>query len=326
MALDPCRQPADAPRGAGLPFVKMQALGNDFVLLDLTRGGEVPPPELLRRLAHRRRGVGCDQVLVLLPPQAGGDLRMRVFNPDGGEAGQCGNGLRCVARYAVEAGLVAGPELRVETAAGLHRARVETPRKGSREGPGPAQVSVELGPPRLEPEAVPFRPPSPPVGPATYLLEAGLPDAGGLKLEVTVLSLGNPHAVLVVEDAARAPVAELGPALERHPAFPEGANVGFLEVRDRRRVRLRVHERGAGETPACGSGASAAVVAARLRGLLEEAVEVHLPGGRLEVRWPGPGKPVELTGPAERVFEGLWRWRPRRGHGGESEAEEGHGP
>jgi len=269
-------------------FAKMQALGNDFVVVDATRAPVPLTPERVRRLADRRLGVGCDQVLAAEPPtRAGADFRYRIFNADGGEVGQCGNGARCLARFLRARGRTAADTVRLETREGILVARLEPD----------GTVTVDMGVPRLEPREVPIEADR---RAARYRLET--PHG---PVEAAALSLGNPHLVLAVDDVDTAPVAALGPALERHPLLPEGANVGFLQVVDRRRARLRVHERGVGaETPACGSGACAAVVAGRLWGALDETVEVRLPGGALVISWAGEGAPVRMRGPAETVYEG----------------------
>jgi diaminopimelate epimerase len=267
-------------------FTKMQALGNDFVLLDALRQKPPLDRDTVRRLADRHFGIGCDQVLVLEPGADGADFRMRILNADGGEVEQCGNGARAFFRYVRERGLTDKDEIRVLTGGGPIALC----------GAPGGEVSVDMGVPRFDPAAVPFAAP------------ARLPvyelDVEGRKVQVTVLSMGNPHAVQLVEDVDRAPVAELGPRIETHPRFPQGVNAGFLQVRDREHARLRVFERGAGETLACGSGACAAAVAGRLRGLLGERVEMELRGGRLKIEWPGEGSPVIMTGPAEFVFDG----------------------
>ena len=271
-----------------LAFAKMQALGNDFVVVDATRAPVPLTAERVRRLADRRRGVGCDQVLLAEPPtRPDADFRYRIFNADGGEVGQCGNGARCLARYLRLHGRTGSDRVRLETAGGILTAEIEPD----------GTVTVDMGVPRLEPAEVPLDAPR---RAARYAF-----DTPRGPVEAAAVSMGNPHLVLRVADVARAPVAELGPALERHPRLPEGANVGFLEVVDRRRARLRVHERGVGaETPACGSGACAAVVAGRLWGELDEEVEVALPGGSLVLKWSGEGEPVRMRGPAEEVYEG----------------------
>ncbi len=270
----------------GQRFVKMHGLGNDFVVLDAVTGNPDLTPERIRHIADRHFGVGCDQVLVVLPAsEAGVDFGYRIFNADGGEVQQCGNGARCFARYVRDEGLSAKETLTVRTAGGIITLTLQDD----------GDVVVNMGLPRWDPAVVPFL--------AEREQRLYALDVGGRIVEVSVLSLGNPHAVLVVEDVERAPVATLGPLIERHGRFPEGVNVGFMQILDRRTIRLRVHERGAGETLACGSGACAAVVAGRERGFLDDDVEVRLRGGRLAVRYDGAG-PVWMRGPAERVYEG----------------------
>lgn len=270
----------------GQRFVKMHGLGNDFVVLDAVTGHPDLRPERIRRIADRHFGVGCDQVLVVLPSsEPGVDFGYRIFNADGGEVQQCGNGARCFARYVRDEGLCAKETLTVRTAGGIITLTLQDD----------GDVVVNMGLPRWDPAVVPFL--------AERELRLYTLDVGGRSVEVNVLSLGNPHAVQVVEDVERAPVATLGPLIERHARFPEGVNVGFMQILDRRTIRLRVYERGAGETLACGSGACAAAVAGRERGLLDDDVEVHLRGGRLVIRYDGTG-PVWMRGPAERVYEG----------------------
>jgi diaminopimelate epimerase len=267
----------------GIPFTKMQGLGNDFVLV--RAGGSGPPsPDRIRAMADRRRGIGFDQLLWLEPPaDPAHAVRYRIFNADGGEAEQCGNGARCIASF-VAGGRPA--ELVLEHAGGTSRARVEAD----------GRVTVAMNVPEFEPGRVPFRAPAPA---SRYPLQVG-----DEQVEVGVVSLGNPHAVLLVPAIEAAPVARLGPALERHERFPNRANIGFMQVVDRSHVRLRVFERGAGETQACGTGACAAVVIGRTWQLLDAAVTVQLPGGELRIRWEGAGQPVWMTGEAVTVFEG----------------------
>ena len=270
-----------------LRFTKMHGLGNDFVVLDLiTQSVRLDAP-LIRFLADRHRGIGCDQVLVVEPPTAPDmDFLYRIYNQDGSEAQQCGNGARCVAKFIRDRRLSAKRRLRVETLGGPISMSCG---KGN-------VVTVSMGIPRLSPQEIPFTA----ARQATvYTLEAC-----GQPVEISAVSMGNPHAVLVVDEVETAPVATLGPVLEQHPDFPERTNVGFMQVLDRGEVRLRVFERGAGETMACGSGACAAVVAGRIRGLLDERVRVHLPGGFLQIEWRGEGDPLMMTGPATTVFEG----------------------
>jgi len=270
-----------------LKFTKMQALGNDFVVLEALAQPLALTRDQLRRIADRHLGVGCDQVLQVEPPrQPDTDFYYRIFNADGGEVEQCGNGARCFVRYARDHGLTAKRELRVGTRGGIIVPRLEDD----------GQVTVDMGVPEFEPSRIPFDAPA-------RALSYGL-DVDGRRLEVSVLSMGNPHAVQVVADIERAPVAREGPLIERHPRFPQRVNAGYMQVVSRRRVLLRVHERGAGETLACGTGACAAVVAGIMRGLLDQEVTVATRGGDLGISWAGKGKPVMMSGPAETVFEG----------------------
>jgi diaminopimelate epimerase len=268
-------------------FTKMHGLGNDFVVFDAISQSVNLTPAQFQFVADRHFGIGCDQILLVeraTRPDA--DFRYRIFNADGGEVEQCGNGARCFVRFVHEKGLSPKAEIRVETAAGIIVPRLEPN----------GQVTVNMGVPRFEPAEIPFlaekRAP-------TYLL--GLE---GKLAEVSVLSMGNPHAVQLVEDADSAPVAVEGPQIESHPSFPARVNAGFMQVLDRGRIKLRVYERGAGETLACGTGACAAVVAGRMRGLLDSEVRVTTRGGELTIRWEGEGQPVWMTGPAVTVFEG----------------------
>ncbi len=268
-------------------FTKMQGAGNDFVVLDGVNQHIALSPEKIRRLADRRFGVGCDQVLVVERASGNGaDFRYRIFNADGGEVEQCGNGARCFVRFVRDHGLTPKDEIRVETLAGLIRPRLEPD----------GEVSVDMGVPRFEPKDVPFDAES---RQPLYDLEVD-----GQKIQINALSMGNPHAVQVVADVDAAPVNTQGPKIERHPRFPKRVNAGYMQVVDRKHIRLRVWERGAGETLACGTGACAAVVAGRQRGLLDATVKVSLPGGTLTVSWPGEGQAVILTGPAVTVYEG----------------------
>jgi diaminopimelate epimerase len=270
-----------------LRFTKMQGLGNDFVVLDALRQAVRLDPVTIRRLADRRIGIGCDQVLVVEPPRLPGtDFHYRIFNADGTEVEQCGNGARCFARFVRNQGLTDKADIPVGTAAGPIHLFVEPD----------GQVRVDMGPPILEPGRIPFLAER---QDSTYPLEID-----GEILEIGVVSMGNPHAVLLVEDMDSAPVARLGPRIEHHVRFPQRVNVGFMQVLAPDQIRLRVHERGVGETLACGTGACAAVVSGRLRGLLGPRVRVTLPGGDLVIEWPGAPHPVLMTGPAERVFEG----------------------
>lgn len=265
----------------------MHGQGNDFVVLDGVRQAISLTPERVRALADRHLGVGFDQLLLVEKPASGeNDFRYRIYNADGGEVEQCGNGARCFARYVLEEGLTDKREIRVETAAGVIVPRVEAS----------GQVTVDMGAPRFEPREVPFL--------ADHAQVTHELRVAGFPVEVSVLSMGNPHAVQVVKDVDRAPVTEQGPLLERHPAFPNRVNAGYMQVVSREHIRLRVWERGAGETLACGTGACAAVVAGIRRGLLDARVRVTTRGGDLLVSWPGDHGAVMMTGDAVRVFDG----------------------
>ena len=267
-------------------FTKMHGQGNDFVVLDGVRQAIALTPAQVRRIADRHFGIGCDQVLLVEPARdRGNDFRYRIFNADGGEVEQCGNGARCFARFVLDEGLTAKTEIRVETAAGVIVPKVLPS----------GQVTVDMGAPRFDPRAVPFE--AAEAKPVSQIHVAGVP------VEVSVLSMGNPHAVQVVEDVERAPVGTQGPLLERHAAFPQRVNAGYMQVIDRGHVKLRVWERGAGETLACGTGACAAVVAGIRLGKLDARVDVETRGGPLTIEWDGKG-PVLMTGPAVTVFDG----------------------
>jgi len=259
---------------------------------------QLPTAEQIRRLAARRTGIGFDQALAVLPPRsADADASYRIFNADGSEVEQCGNGARCVARFVASRLHRLDQPLLLESPGGLVNARLRPD----------GLVSVAMGVPDFDPRALPFEAAE---QAPTYEIE--LP-AG--RVEFGAVSVGNPHAVIRVRSVRDAPVDTVGPALENHPRFPRRVNVGFLEIVAPDRVRLRVFERGAGETPACGTGACAAVAVGRREGPLSEEVTVELPGGRLLVRWPGPGQQIWLTGPAETVFEGRAEFadRPQQG-------------
>jgi diaminopimelate epimerase len=273
-----------------LKFTKMQGLGNDFVMLDGIRQRVELDRAQIVRLADRHFGVGCDQVLLVeRPSRADVDFRYRIFNADGGEVEQCGNGARCFVHFVRDQGLTAKRKIRVETLSGVIEPTLEED----------GQVQVDMGVPRFEPEAIPFVGDS--AAPTQDL------DVAGASVTISTLSMGNPHAVQVVADVEVAPVATQGPLIERHPQFPRGANAGYMQVVDRANIRLRVWERGAGETLACGTGACAAVVAGIRRGLLDSTVRVRTRGGELTIRWDGAGAPVLMTGPAQAVFEGEWQ-------------------
>ena len=270
-----------------LKFTKMHGLGNDFVVVDALARPLALSSEQLKRIADRHFGIGCDQILQVEPPrQPDTDFYYRIFNADGGEVEQCGNGARCFMRYVRDRGLTAKHELRVGTRAGVIVPRLEDD----------GRVTVDMGVPEFEPFRIPFEAPE---RATSYALEVD-----GRRLEISALSMGNPHAVQVVPDIQRAPVAAEGPLIERHPRFPQRVNAGYMQIVSRRRILLRVHERGAGETLACGTGACAAVVAGVQRGLLDREVTVTARGGDLGISWAGEGKPVMMTGPAESVFEG----------------------
>lgn len=265
-------------------FYKMHGLGNDFIVIDARAEAVEISPDRIRELADRRRGVGFDQLLVIGPPiEPTVDASVQIHNADGSTAEQCGNGIRCIARLLAGAGPA---RLRIGTVAGVVEARVGD--KGL--------VSINMGRPCLDPAAIPFTAER---ASTSYAL-----DVAGIEHDVGVVSMGNPHVVLRVDDVETAPVAVIGPALESHPRFPRRTNVGFMQIVDRRHIRLRVHERGVGETLACGTGACAAVVWGRLLEQIDPQVEVSLPGGRLVISWNGDDQPVWMTGTATTVFEG----------------------
>lgn len=270
-----------------LAFTKMHGLGNDFVVFDATRAPLELSAAQLRSIADRRFGVGCDQILqVEKPRDADTDFYYRIFNADGGEVEQCGNGARCFVRFVHDRGLTKKNEIRVGTVSGVIVPCLEAD----------GAVTVDMGAPEFEPARIPFEAPH---RAPTYAL-----DAGGRTVEINALSMGNPHAVQFVADIDAAPVAEEGALIERHARFPRRVNAGFVQVVDRAHIRLRVFERGAGETLACGTGACAAVVAGIQRGLLDARVRVTTRGGDLSILWEGEGRPVLMTGPAVTVFQG----------------------
>jgi diaminopimelate epimerase len=270
-----------------LKFTKMQGVGNDFVVIDGVRQRVDLTPALARKLADRHFGVGCDQILLVEPASAPGvDFRYRIFNSDGGEVEQCGNGARCFVRFVREQGLTAKAEIRVETKGGVIAPRLEAD----------DEVTVDMGAPVFEATRIPF------VTDSDAIVQPL--DVDGETVMITALSMGNPHAVQIVADVDAAPVATQGPKIEAHPRFPQRVNAGYMQVLDRGHIRLRVYERGAGETLACGTGACAAVVAGIRRGLLEASVRVATRGGELTIAWAGADNPVFLTGPAATVFEG----------------------
>jgi diaminopimelate epimerase len=259
-----------------LAFTKMQGAGNDFVVLDCTKQPFAFDPSQLKRIADRRFGIGCDQILVVERPQdAAADFRYRIFNADGGEVEQCGNGARCFVKFVHARGLTKKREITVQTLGGTIRPRLEAD----------GEVSVDMGKPSK---------------PVVEKL-----NVHGKHVEVSILSIGNPHAVQVVPDLASAPVTTQGPLIELHPRFPNRVNAGYMQVLERHGIALRVWERGAGETLSCGTGACAAAVAGISRGLLDSPVQVETRGGTLTVAWAGGDNPVAMKGPATAVFEGI---------------------
>ena len=270
-----------------LKFSKMHGLGNDFVVLDGIRQHVSLTPEQLRYLADRHFGVGCDQILLVeAASQPGVDFRYRIFNADGSEVEQCGNGARCFVRFVHEAGLTSKREIRVETLKGIIEPRLEAN----------GNVTVDMGEPRFLPAEIPFLHDDDVV---IYNL-----DVADETLEISVVSMGNPHAVQVVPSVDSAPVSEHGPLIENHERFPQRVNAGFMQIVDRHAIKLRVFERGSGETLACGTGACAAVVTGIRRDLLDSPVRVTTRGGDLTIAWGGPGRPVLMSGPAVTVFTG----------------------
>jgi diaminopimelate epimerase len=264
-------------------FTKMHGLGNDFVVLDAIRQAFVPNAAQVRWLADRHFGVGCDQLLLVEKSATPGvDFRYRIFNADGGEVEQCGNGARCFARFVQEQGLTTQREIRVETQSGLITPRLEDN----------GEVTVDMGAPRFAPADIPFVSESDAVVHSLVLNDASL--------DISVVSMGNPHAVQVVADVDAAPVVQQGALIENHLRFPRRVNAGFMQVMNRHAIRLRVYERGAGETLACGTGACAAVVTGIRRGLLDSPVRVATRGGELSIAWTGAS--VQMTGPAVTVF------------------------
>jgi diaminopimelate epimerase len=269
-------------------FTKMHGLGNDFVLFDATREPLRLAPEQARLIADRHFGIGCDQILIAEPPPSRKlDFGYRILNSDGSESGQCGNGARCFLHFVRDTGLTDKKTIRVA----VQDRELELQLLAG------GQVRVDMGVPDFTPAHIPI---GAEARAATYRLMLD----EGHEVEFAAVSMGNPHAVLRVDDSEQAPVAELGPRLESHSFFPERANIGFLQVLDPARGRLRVFERGSGETLACGSGACAAMAAGRLQGWFGEQVDLELRGGTLRLEWAGEGQPLYMTGPSQRVFEG----------------------
>jgi len=265
----------------------MHGLGNDFVVIDAINQSLSLDSDMIQRLADRHRGVGCDQILVVEAARnPGTDFFYRIFNADGGEVEQCGNGARCFARFVRDKGLTDKDTIEVETISGPMTLQIEAN----------DQITVNMGVPRFEPADIPLRRDT---REDTYKITLD-----GQSIEFGAVSIGNPHAVIRVDDICTAPVATLGPALESHDDFPQRANIGFIQVSDQSHLILRVFERGAGETEACGSGACAAMIIARQRGWVDDSVTVKLRGGMLRVSWKGEGEPVWMTGSATHVFDG----------------------
>lgn len=264
----------------------MHGLGNDFIVIDAINQPVSLDPATIRRLADRHFGIGFDQLLVVEKPRIDGDFRYRIFNADGGEVEQCGNGARCFARFVHDHDLTRKHALRVETACGIIMPTIEDN----------GEITVNMGIPRFEPDQIPFITQERAL---TYPL-----NVNDREIEISAVSMGNPHAVQIVPDIDLAPVTNEGPLIEAHPLFPEKVNAGYMQIVDRTHIRLRVFERGAGETLACGTGACAAVVSGITRGMLDAEVQVTTHGGHLRIRWAGENQPVWMTGPAVTVFEG----------------------
>ncbi len=272
-------------------FTKMQGLGNDFVVIDAINQDIALSSDQVRFIANRHFGVGCDQLLLVERPQLeGAEFRYRIFNADGGEVQQCGNGARCFARFVHDQGLTTSRNIPVETAAGMIHLQLEDD----------GQVTVDMGVPSFAPESLPFEPDDMDKDDTEYHRLV----VNGEKYAIGAVSMGNPHAVLLVDSVNEAPVSTLGAAIESHERFPERVNVGFMEIMDRSRIRLRVFERGVGETLACGTGACAAVAVGIHNSLLDNTVQVELNGGNLTIRWQGDDNALFMTGPAQTVYKG----------------------
>ncbi len=270
-----------------IEFTKMHGLGNDFVVIDAINQEIDLSEEQVQFIADRHFGVGCDQLLLVETVESDDvDFIYRIFNADGGEVEQCGNGARCFAVFVREKGLTDQDLIRVETASGIIELHVQSD----------GQITVDMGVPELNPWDIPFN--------ADTRLDEYALDVNGQMLKIGAVSMGNPHAVTIVENIDTAAVGELGAGIESHPLFPNRVNAGFMQIVDESHIRLRVFERGAGETLACGTGACAAMVIGRLQGHLADEVQVDLPGGNLQISWQGEASPVMMTGPATTVFEG----------------------
>ncbi|HYD33984.1 MAG TPA: diaminopimelate epimerase [Methylophilaceae bacterium] len=271
-----------------LQFCKMHGLGNDFVVFDAISQQVSLSPAQIRRIANRHFGIGCDQLLLVENPTIPDvDFRYRIFNADGGEVEQCGNGARCFVKFVYERGLTDKKQIRVETASGVIYPKLEQN----------GLVTVDMGAPRFDPMSIPFE--------ADSVADSYSLAIGAETVEISALSMGNPHAVQIVADVDSAPVAHQGPQIEAHPRFPQRVNAGFMQIIDVHHIRLRVYERGSGETLACGTGACAAAVSGIRSGRLQSPVKVATRGGELEIHWEGNNSPVLMTGPAETVFEGI---------------------
>lgn len=270
-----------------LEFTKMQGIGNDFVVVDAYTKPVLLSQSQIRRIADRHFGVGCDQLLMVeRPTQPDTDFRYRIFNADGGEVEQCGNGARCFVRFVHDKGLSNKTRIRVETASGIITPALESN----------GQVTVNMGLPHFEPAVIPFV--------ADKMASTYQLTVADREIVISALSMGNPHAVQMVDNVDTAPVRQQGPLIESHARFPQRVNAGYMQILDRQHIRLRVFERGAGETLACGTGACAASVAGIQLGKLESPVLVSMRGGELVIRWDGANSPVWMTGPAETVFDG----------------------
>lgn len=270
-----------------LRFTKMHGLGNDFVVLDLITQNFSPSIEQIKFIADRHLGIGCDQVLIVeVPENPEVDFKYRIFNQDGSEVEQCGNGVRCFAKFVTDQKLTGKTRISVETSSGIVEVNLTNNK----------QVVVNMGKPILTPKKIPFN--------ASKQAETYPLQVNDHQLEISAVSMGNPHCVTLVDDIATDLVQTLGPVIESHEDFPQRVNAGFMEIVNTKEVNLRVYERGVGETRACGTGACAAVVAGQLRGLLEQQVTVNLPGGSLVIEWRGKGHPVMMTGPATTVYDG----------------------
>tara|TARA_B110001450_G_scaffold45207_1_gene41738 strand:+ start:2382 stop:3212 length:831 start_codon:yes stop_codon:yes gene_type:complete len=273
-----------------MKFTKMHGLGNDFVVIDALTQNVRISGSMVRRLSDRALGIGCDQILVVEPPtEKDIDFDYRIFNQDGAEVEQCGNGARCLARFVKDRKLTGKSSIRVKTVNRVMNLKINTDNS----------VRVDMGVPLLEPSEIPFE-----ASLKSLLYDI---DIDGQSYSISAVSMGNPHAILQVDDVQAAPVAVLGAQLECHERFPNRVNAGFMQVVDRKQLNLRVFERGAGETQACGSGACAAAVAAMRQELVDSQVTVHLTGGDLTIEWQGEGEPLIMTGPAVTVFHGRIR-------------------